>query len=240
MTGKTHLVGGLAIGLILDQATTLAGLPILPQYLVVQIAGVSIPASIIAFTAVGLGSLLPDIDEPNSMVSNLPRVSRGVARKTFRKRGVEGAIRFVVELFLGALNFVTRGLSRLVRLVAMGHRGATHWLVAGVGVSVIAGLAGLIFIDFPDLGFWLFIGYLTHLGLDMMTISGLKVLQPFSNQTCHLLPSGFRIRTGNAIDAGLALLFSVIIGVLAYGPLLQMADLSSLLEKISSTIHLGL
>lgn len=231
MMGKTHLAGGLAAGLVLERVTAMAGMPIIPPSLAVQIAGVTIPASILAFIAVGLGSLLPDLDEPNSLASNLPRAGRGAVRQTLKKSGVEGVLRFVIELALTLLNTATRTLSTLVRLAAMGHRAATHWLATCFVAGLLAALLGLI-VSFPDLGFWLFLGCLSHLALDMMTISGLEVLRPFSGQTFHLLPPGLRIRTGSVVDMALNLVFSLVAGIFVYWSISQSIDLGGLLRKV--------
>lgn len=237
MTGKTHLAGGLAIGLTLERATVMAGLPLLPPNLNVNVAGLVIPAAAIAFIALGLGSLLPDIDEPNSMASNLPRVSRGVVRQTLRKRGLEGLVRLAAEIVLTVLNLLTRALSRVVRGLAMGHRGATHWFVTCLVIGLAAGLSGWLLLDFPDLGFWLMLGCLVHLGLDMMTISGLEVLQPLTDQTFHLLPPGFRIRTGNMVDAGLALVFSLIAVTMVYLSLWRTMNFTVIFERVIAILN---
>ena len=215
MTGKTHLAGGLAAGLVLERVTAMAGVPIIPPSLMIDVAGLLVPASVLAFTAIGAGSLLPDLDEPRSMAANMPNKTKGVVREVLRKQGTEGVVRMGVEMALSVLNLFSRLLSALIRVAAAGHRGATHWLVTCLAVSVLAGLAGL-GIGFPDLGFWLFLGCLSHLVLDMMTISGLEVLMPFSEQKFHLLPKGLRVRTGNFVDYGLTFLFSLIAVSLVY------------------------
>ncbi len=216
MNGKTHLTGGLLTALAIERLSATIGQPAIPPDTTnVEIFSVSIPAILIALAAVGIGSLLPDLDEPNSLISNLPRVGRGLLRRTMGTRGIEGAIGQIIGLLLLALNLPTRLLSRLVRIVSFGHRGATHWLAVCFLLSLLAAVcftpAG-----YPAAGLWLFVGWATHLALDMMTKSGLEVLRPFSGRNFWLLPKRLRIRTGNGVDVGLTALFSLTTTVLFY------------------------
>jgi membrane-bound metal-dependent hydrolase YbcI (DUF457 family) len=213
MTGKTHLSGGIAAAITIERTASLSGFPLLQSGQTANLLGLSASVAMLAFVAAAFGSLLPDLDEPNSLVSNLPRASRGLVRGSLRKRGVEGAIRFLVEFVLLMVNFLTRALSKLVRSVSFGHRGATHWLITALVVGVIGVISGT-FIGFPGLGLWLFIGYVSHLALDSMTISGLKLLQPLTGRTIHLLPKPMRIRTGSIVDRMLLVCF---MGIAAVG-----------------------
>lgn len=211
MTGKTHLSGGLAAAVIVERTAYMAGYPLMDDR-PVNLFGFSVPVAILAFAIAALGSLLPDLDEPNSLVSNLPRAGRGIARSTLRARGVEGAIRSLVEFGLLAINFIPRALSGLVKMVAFGHRGATHWLITAVILSLLGATAGMV-LGYPALGLWLLIGYTSHLVLDAMTISGLAMLKPFSDRKVHLLPGPLRIRTDSFFDnlVGLTLVAAAVI-----------------------------
>ncbi|MCG3211847.1 MAG: hypothetical protein FOGNACKC_05493 [Anaerolineae bacterium] len=221
MTGKTHLAGGVAAAVVVERSAWLAGWPLLPPEKQAVILGWLAPVALLAFAAAALGSLLPDLDEPNSLVSNLPRASRGLVRGALRTKGVEGVARSLVEFGLLLVNFVTRFLSRIVRMAALGHRGATHWLVTALALALLAALGGW-FIGFPALGAWLFIGYGSHLALDAMTLSGLELLQPFTARKVHLLPKPMRIRTGSLVDSLLTVVFgavaaTAVLGVMAAG-----------------------
>lgn len=223
MTGKTHLAGGVAAAVIIERSATIAGWPLLPPEKQASLFGWLAPVALLAFAAAALGSLLPDLDEPGSLVSNLPRASRGLVRQTLRTKGVEGVIRSLVEFLLLTLNFIPRLLSRLVKTLACGHRGATHWLITSFILALLAALGGW-FIGFPALGAWLFIGYTSHLILDGMTLSGLEMLQPFTDRKIHLLPKPMRIRTGSAVDALLTALFGAVAVAAVFGAMAARLD----------------
>ena len=93
------------------------------------------------------------------------------------------------------LNFVTRLISAVVRRVTT-HRSGTHWLATCLVFT------GIIYFIWPSLAIWFFIGYASHLLLDMMTISGVKVFRPFSSRTYYLLPKFLRVRTGGWPEIG--------------------------------------
>ncbi len=215
MNGKTHLPAGLLIALTIERLSATVGHPAIPSGTNVEIFGLNVPAILIALVAAGIGSLLPDLDEPNSLISNLPRVGRGLVRRTMGTRGFEGAIGQIIGLVLLVLNLPTRLLSHLVRIVCFGHRAATHWLTFCFLISLLVAVcftpAG-----YPSAGVWFFLGCVSHLVLDMMTKSGLEVLKPFSGRNFWLLPKRLRIRTGNGFDVGLTALFSLTTTVLFY------------------------
>ena len=210
MLGKTHLMGGLACGMVVERslavvrALNLTRLPDanLEQVMapmkgqaVVEMGSLMLPTIIVIYSAVSLGSLLPDIDEPKSLVSNLPRI---VGKRIGRSVGRQG--RGLIDLLFWPINGLTQLLSTVVRIGALGHRGATHWAATALVIGLLlSGLGWLI--GFPALGFWLFLGYASHLTLDMMTLSGLAVWQPFSRRKYHLLPKLMRVRTGSPIDS---------------------------------------
>lgn len=209
MTGKTHLAGGLTVGLSTGIVTGLLN----NDYLV--LGNVAIPMAILAVIACSLGGILPDIDEPNAMVSNLPKKSIGMVNQTLRKKGVEGIVRALLSGILMLLNLVTRSLAGLVKGI-VGHRGATHWMISGVGISVVFALIGLI-CGYPEFGLFLWFGYVSHILLDAMTLSGVEMWQPFNDRKVHLLPPGLRVRTGGLVDFGLTMLLGGCTAVLLYG-----------------------
>ena len=105
------------------------------------------------------------------------------------------------------LNIITRMISAVVRSVTT-HRGLTHWILTCLAFT------GIVYLVWPFLAIWFFIGYASHLLLDMMTISGIKVLKPFSSQTCYLLPKFLRFRTGAWAEMGFRLLCWVVAALL--------------------------
>ncbi len=212
MTGKTHLTGGLALGLGL---ALISKNPALSLTQPLPVWGIGIPAFFLALPTLALGSLLPDIDEPGSLISNAPRVISGHIRRGMGRRGIEGVIATFLCLPLLIINPVTRLLSHLVRRISSGHRATTHRPAAVLLISILFAALGNTF-SYPALGLWLFIGLASHLALDMMTLSGLTLLFPFSPRPCWLLPRPLRVRTGSGVDVGLTVLFSLLATGLMY------------------------
>ena len=219
MLGKTHLLAGLATGLFLERSLALLNLlttPTLPVEGPVSLpyppGGLSpiplplpeIPTLVLIYGTVGLGSLLPDLDEPRSLMANLPRFAGQQLKGGLSRRGPEAVLRVGLMLVTGGLNGLTQWLAAGLRRLGVRHRGATHSLLAAVLVSLIATLAGWVG-GYPALGLWLLLGYLSHLALDMLTPTGVTLLQPVSTRTYHLLPPKRRIRTGSARDRTLGL-----------------------------------
>jgi membrane-bound metal-dependent hydrolase YbcI (DUF457 family) len=218
MTGKTHAAGGVlaaagvaSLGPLFEVTSG-----ILTGEL--HIAGFTIPAAVGGASICLIASLLPDIDEPESLIVNSP----GAMRKQLgRGRGVQER---VARGLLGALLLIARRLLRLIsgaiRLFAGGHRGATHWLFIAVllslGMWYLGGLAG-----YSLLWIWFAAGYLSHLMLDMMTPSGLEVLRPLTSARMHLLPGFMRIRTGSGVDALVRVALLMGAGALLYQPLFR-------------------
>lgn len=203
MTGKTHLAGGFAAGAALAYAgAAFAELgALLPP--TIDVAGVTIPGIVPGLLASSVASLLPDIDEPESLIANSPenmkrRIGRGRA-------GIDRGARQSAGMLLTVLNVITRALAAIVRLLAGGHRGATHMLFIAAALTV-----GMYFlgeaIGFTALWLWFAAGYLSHLFLDMLTPSGLALLWPLSRRPLHLLPRPVRIVTGGAVDAVVGIL----------------------------------
>jgi len=187
MTGKTHLVGGLAAGAVIGKIAIATGA--IP---------VSAPTILGLVAVVCLASLLPDIDEPNSMVSNLPNYAKRSMRKRYNDF-INTLIAGIFKAILALLNMVTQALSGLIRVMAGGHRGATHWLITAVALTVVVLAVAIPFGKLWYVAFF-FAGYTSHLVLDLMTLSGLEIGRPFSKKKYHILPAGLRVRTGSAAD----------------------------------------
>ena len=121
MLYKTHITTSLCAGIGLTMMTD-----------------ISLTASFMG--GVLIGSLLPDIDEPNSYVGSR-----------------------------------TKGLSHTVKLV-FGHRGFTHSLTC-------TALVFLLYLFFPNHFFLgLTFGFLFHILGDMLSVSGVPLLLPFTKK----------------------------------------------------------
>ncbi|MBR9977531.1 MAG: metal-dependent hydrolase [Bacteroidetes bacterium] len=202
MTGKTHLAGGIAAAALLHAGRLLPELsPLLPGN-TVALFGMVVPVVLPGTLLSVFGALLPDIDEPESMISNSPRA---ISQRLGRGRPSPGRnVRRSAGLFLRTGNVLTRALAMIVRLFAGGHRAATHTLLIAAMLSVAAFFLGDA-VGFPSLWIWFLAGYLSHFILDMMTPSGIELFWPVSRGRWHVLPSFFRMRTGESGDIALRL-----------------------------------
>lgn len=197
MTGKTHLAGGIAAAAALHAAQLVPELsPYLPSGLI-TIQHIVMPVVFPGAAAAAVAALLPDIDEPQSLISNSPNAIRKQLGRG--RRPSDRAARQSASLLLRIANILTRGLAMLVRVIAGGHRAATHVLFVAAALTVGMWFLGAS-IGFPSLWMWFAAGYLSHLLLDMMTPSGLALFWPMSRGNWHLLPSFMRVQTGGAGD----------------------------------------
>ena len=169
----------------------------------IVVPGIPIVARATLLSAALIGSIAPDVDAPGAKVSRviwpLPLL-----------------LRWTVSNPLTWVIWSRRETRRIVR-----HRGASHWLVAALLLSVylwiwltlvrvgldtrIAPWArGGLFAD----ALWsptvwagwhaaaFGVGYLSHLLLDAMTVSGVMLWGPFSQRRIWLVPKLWRVRTG--------------------------------------------
>lgn len=152
MMGKTHKLAGNVIGLI---TATLLHTNLITS-------GIIIAGSM-------LGSMFPDIDNKNSRISHKMKITSrliSAGRRNLYKK--------------------TRHLSKDQKAHVWniaGHRGITHSLIGSLFLPLITIIIGLIFkihiryILLACLG--LFLGYLSHLLLDMLS-GGVPLFMPFS------------------------------------------------------------
>ena len=113
--------------------------------------------------------------------------------------------RGLIYHFLGFPSWVRRGVCRVV-----GQRGVVHSLLAAVVVLAL-GLVICILIGLDLLvSFGLFVGFLSHLVLDSLTVRGVGWLLPFSRKRVR-----FVIGTGTMIERMfffVLVVFSVVLG----------------------------
>jgi inner membrane protein len=131
-----------------------------------------------------LGALMPDIDRPDSMISQritpLPvhgRIGRGITSLMLLGAWYQTRL----PLLLAA------GIAFLV-LTFIPHRGVTHSLL-GMAVAWLAIRA----LGWPQIPF--LVGYCVHLAEDALTPSGIPLLYPYQKHTCVPL-----VRTGSVVD----------------------------------------
>ena len=123
-----------------------------------------LPIGLAFTTGLLLGTLLPDIDEPNSLISRRTSI-------TLRKRK-NGSSRRV-------------GLGTLVHKLC-GHRGFTH-SIAATGI-----LALLLYVWMHPFSIGLVIGYAFHIVGDFFSKRGVPLLHPLTNKRfkIHLYTTG--------------------------------------------------
>jgi inner membrane protein len=125
--------------------------------------------------------------------------------------------RGLIYHFLGFPGWVRRGVTRVV-----GQRGVVHSLLAAVVVLVlglaVCVLAGLDFL----VGFGLFMGFLSHLFLDSLTVRGVGWLLPFSKRRVR-----FVIGTGTMIERIFFFVLGVFVVVLGWPLVLEVAEVLS-------------
>lgn len=219
MMGKDHLWYGLsaggACGLLVLTGHVHAVVHVGSHVLSLGQAG---PADVAWFVgASAVGSLVPDFDEPGSMISNSPRIIGALARRLLHRVGI-GPLRpiaWLVGLFVLALatvlNVISRFCSSIFRVLALGHREGSHWAPIWIAASV-----GVYLVTVAPLGPWpgagFALGFLTHLIADGLTKSGLPLI-PNAPWRMHLLPRPLRIRTGSPTETTVTMVYTVALGV---------------------------
>lgn len=176
MLGKTHISFGLGLG-----AIGITGFSTLTN---ITLSGAELG---IFYSGVALGSLLPDIDEPNSLLGKKTLGISNLIKAIFGHRG-----------FTHSLSFITL-LGILLLLLSL--LGENFWngipLITKLSKS-FGGVLELQNINFFEIG--LLLGCIFHLMGDMMTLSGVPLLLPFKAQNYHITPPFMRFRTGGIPD----------------------------------------
>ncbi len=204
-----------------------------------QAVGVNPPPggslAVICAAAVGLvGGLLPDIDQPTSLIANPGQQARKAVYTTFgiRRHSLVG---YALSLPFALINLPVRSVAGLLK-ATLGHRGIMHSFGAGLlwSLTLLAVLAGLTLLHLPALGLWelavyLLAGYTSHLLSDGITYSGQPLLWPLSKHKFNLAPPGLRVSASGPFNsvlgfAALAVLLALLVlpGGLS-GDLLQQA-----------------
>lgn len=148
MRKPTHVLGGVTAGLITQKF--LSG-----QFTLAEGAE---PILFVSSLLAGsfIGSVLPDIDHPNSFIGRKLKISSFIINKLFGHRGITHTLIFsiVIPLIIAVIAFY--GLDGLAQSMMM----------------------------YFSIG--LFVGILSHLILDAMTKSGVPLLYPFTDKTFRI------------------------------------------------------
>ena len=178
--------------------------------------------SVAVLIAVGVGlvgGLLPDIDQPTSLIANPGLQARKAVYTTFgiRRHSLVG---YAFALPFTLVNLPVRALAGLLK-ATLGHRGIMHSFGAGVlwSATLLLILFGLTLLHLPALGLWelavyLLAGYTSHLLSDGITYSGQPLLWPLSKHKFNLAPPGLRVSASGP--------FNSILGFIALAVLLAL------------------
>ena len=103
---------------------------------------------------------------------------------------------------MGGIGPAGRIASNVAQMARVRHRGPTHSLVALALFACVA-LAVVAVLHWPVVNALAFsLGYAAHIGADMLTLSGVPVLWPFSKKRRSPLPYRLRFRTGGWPEKG--------------------------------------
>ena len=193
MLGNSHLVVGLAAGVVLDSIVHLSGPPLtmsgpVPLSLVVNKA--------ICYFMVGLGALLPDIDNARSSLGRkLGWISKGIQR-------VAGH-RTIFHSFLGLA---------LGALLAIGLEKLAEYLLGQRGLTLPAQLIGEQHLVF----FAVLFGCVMHLAADALTEGGVPLLWPNHRRFGFPPDPHWRFRTGDWPEHLIVFTFILLVGIGIY------------------------
>ena len=196
MTGKTHMVVGATAAVALS-----GGIPL-----------VSLPLAVICSV---IGSLVPDIDHPNSLASTANPFMRLVS--------------FVVrKVFIPAIAVVLNAVSTVIAPTKIkdartGHRGPiTHSpigaLIWTLPVAIVCGFSSI-----PAK--FVFIGIMSHILADMLNPQGAPFLYPFVSKNISFAG----IRTGSGAEGLFKAAMTVVLLLLSVNAVYGIIGTSSLL-----------
>lgn len=180
MTGTTHRLAGICAGIAAIE--------------MLQVNDITIQTVLLSGCI--LGSLLPDIDNPQSTISyKIPFV-----------RAVYGILQKAIR---GFASLLPRRQREYVRS-SIGHRGLSHSIFAAIALPALAWLIGRAIHLKPEaLVMGLMFGILSHIFMDLFS-GGVRLFLPFSIYNIRF----FKIKTGGIIEWIIRIGLSI---VLVYG-----------------------
>ncbi|WP_051604742.1 metal-dependent hydrolase [Helicobacter rodentium] len=189
MLGKTHISFGLGL--------SACGIVSFNTFSQAPLNGIDLG---IFYGAVALGSLLPDIDEPNSLLGKKTLGVSNLIKAVFGHRGFTHSLCFI--LLLG------------IALLFLGTLDESFWKKIPLINDFVKQFGGIIEsknIEIFSIG--LLLGCIFHLIGDMMTLSGVPLLLPFKSCNYHITPSFMRFKTGGIPDK---LITALSLGIFGY------------------------
>ena len=190
MEGRSHLLIGLTAGVVLDSVVHLTG-PALTANKEVTLT--LIVQKAVFYLMVGLGALLPDIDNANSTLGHkLGWVSRGIQRLA----GHRTLFHSILGLVLGSL--LALGLEQLVSFLLI-QQGYTP------SADVVQG-SHLVF-------FAVLFGCMMHIATDAMTEGGVPLLWPKPRRYGFPPNPHWRFKTGTWPEFVIVWSFMILVGI---------------------------
>jgi membrane-bound metal-dependent hydrolase YbcI (DUF457 family) len=193
MEGRSHLLIGLTAGVVLDSFVHLSGDPLtlakaVPLTLLVNKA--------VFYTAVGIGALLPDIDNARSTMGH----KFGIISKTIQKvAGHRTFFHSILGLIFGSL--LALGVERLVM-----------YLLAQHNLAVPAAVVGTTHMFFLGVLF----GCVMHIAADALTLGGVPLFWPSHTRYGFPPSSHWRFKTGTWPEHVIVWGFIIIVTVLVW------------------------
>ncbi|WP_304428043.1 metal-dependent hydrolase [uncultured Clostridium sp.] len=199
MIGKTHRVGGLAFGAVASSILFTG-----------QDLSIALPATTVILTGSAFGSLIPDLDHAGAELSKKHKLASSIVRLFADHRGVThyGITSIVFCAIMALLNYlvITSRSQLLIGILCVGVVQATiklvftytpRWLTKKAKRKVV--IAGFIIpfilaFEFSTIseiiiGYYLLgmgVGYISHLFLDSLTVSGVPFGKPWLNKNIKL------------------------------------------------------
>lgn len=194
MQWKSHRIGGMCAGAV--TAAMVVGVPD-------TIGEIILTGGIVAVSSIG--SLLPDIDHPNSKISRENKLASSIINVGMQ------ISRVITQILLFFCFWISKKRKEQL-LKGFEHRGIFHTLLMILLLYLLLGLVPLNNNIWSSIKFALLFGYLSHLLMDMLTVSGVKLFYPFINHSFHLLPV-VRLHTGNQVHENIAKAIFIIVTI---------------------------
>jgi inner membrane protein len=190
MQGRSHLLVGLAAGVILDSIIHVSGNPLTAAG---QVTLPLLASKAVYYFSVGFGALLPDIDNARSTLGRrLGKISKEIQHLAGHRTV------FHSLLGLGVGSLLAMGLEQLVTYLLM-LRGLTMPAHFTSGSHLV--FIGILF------------GCLMHLVADGLTIAGIPLLWPSHKRYGFPPNSHWRFRTGTWPELAIVWTLIILVGI---------------------------
>ncbi len=190
MVGKSHLLVGLAAGVVLDSIAHLSGPPLT---LATSVTLALLVKKSVYYFMVGFGSLLPDIDNARSAIG---RKLGWISKEIQHVAGHRTIFHSLLGLLLGSLLAI--GLEQLV-----------IYLLVQKGFILPAQFVGASHLVF----FAVLFGCIVHIAADGLTEGGVPLLWPIHKRFGFPPNPHWRFRTGDWPEYVIVYSFMILVGI---------------------------